>query len=280
MTEENKPKKGGIGLKVVVGFTMAIVIMFLVGMGGWWFGVLVIIVLSLGLWEFYGMAEAKGVQPRKLLGIIALIAFFAFLIKGDMLAAGFTATAFILAAIALEMIGGPEDSTRNMSYTVFGFIYLGLAAHGVLLRNLEPNEMGIFFFLTSVAGSVFCDTGAMFTGRSFGKRKLAPSISPAKTVEGFIGGIIVGVLGVVAFTFACNVIFLDTSYLTYKQAALLGLLLSVTGMVGDLVESMIKRDAGVKDSGSLFPGHGGLLDRLDSPLFTFAATYYFVKFAL
>jgi len=136
-------------------------------------------------------------------------------------------------------------------------------------------RVGILFVIIALAGSMICDTGAYFVGKAYGNRKLIPHISPSKTVEGCIGGLIGGVVGVCLFKGLADAFFFKTP-ISWKAAAALGLLLALAGMIGDLVESMMKRDAGVKDSGSVFPGHGGMLDRLDSPLFTIPVTFYFV----
>lgn len=141
----------------------------------------------------------------------------------------------------------------------FGMIYCALPLALMLeIRNVEKGGFLLCFLLLVIWGT---DVGAYFVGRTFGKRKLAPDISPGKTRAGFVGGVIVAcITGVVVSRFFS----LDFNYF---EVVFLSLLLSMVGQVGDLAESLLKRESGVKDSGNLIPGHGGLLDRLDSLLF-------------
>jgi phosphatidate cytidylyltransferase len=122
---------------------------------------------------------------------------------------------------------------------------------------------------------VLCDAGAYFAGRAWGKRKLAPKISPGKTIEGALGGIVVGTLAALACKGVFDLFWPDLSRgMPWALAAPIGLLLSTAGMVGDLVESLLKRDAAQKDAGSLLPGMGGVLDRIDSALLAIPVMYY------
>jgi CDP-diglyceride synthetase len=189
------------------------------------------------------------------------------------------------------------EAMASISGTFFGVFYVGwLLSHVIPLRffterivedegALAASELGLvpqtgaFLLVFCLTVVVLCDTGAYFAGRAYGKRKLAPSISPGKTVEGAIGGILVGTLGGVA----CKAVF-DffwpslTVILSWPLVVLLGVVLAAVGMVGDLVESMLKRDAEVKDAGALLPGMGGLLDRIDAPLLGIPVMYYLMLF--
>jgi phosphatidate cytidylyltransferase len=158
------------------------------------------------------------------------------------------------------------DATVTIAATLFGLVWIGLAfAHAVLLRDLHHGA-GI---MIDVAVATFLgDTGAYAGGRLFGRRPLAPEISPNKTVEGLFCGMVAAVLAVY-----CASIYQST-YLTGSRPLLLGLVIAVLGPLGDLFESAIKRDVGAKDAGSLFGAHGGALDRLDGVIFTVVAGYY------
>ncbi len=166
-------------------------------------------------------------------------------------------------------------STRDLTRTItdgavllFGVGYIGLTlGHLLLLRALEDGVFLIFFLLLITWGS---DTGAYVVGKTLGRRKLAPVISPNKTVEGFIGGLVLGT----TMALVAKLWFLPALALGHCLA--LGLLLAGIGTLGDLAESALKRSAGVKDSGTLIPGHGGVLDRVDSLLFTAPTFYYYV----
>ncbi len=150
--------------------------------------------------------------------------------------------------------------------TMLGVFWIGLAfAHAVLLRQL-PHGNGIL--IDVMVGTFLGDTGAYFGGRLFGRRPLAPEISPNKTVEGLICGMLVAIVAVF-----CAHLYQST-WLSQGQALALGLAIAVLGPIGDLFESLIKRDAGAKDAGSMFGAHGGALDRLDAISFTIVAAYY------
>ena len=159
-------------------------------------------------------------------------------------------------------------SLVDSAVLVFGVLYIGITlGHLLLTRALEGGEFLIFFlFLVTWAG----DTGAYYAGRGLGRRQLAPVISPNKTVEGVLGGLILAV----AAALVARAWFLPSFSVT--DCVAIGLLLTLAGALGDLTESVLKRSAGVKDSGTVIPAHGGMLDRLDSLLFAAPAFYYYV----
>ena len=153
-----------------------------------------------------------------------------------------------------------------------GFGWLALLPVLVLLRELEH---GLAWCIVMLGIAWLGDTGAYFAGRAWGSKKLAPQISPNKSVEGALGGVIAGVLLGLGSKLLCDVIRPDWSAaLPWSVALLFGLVLCVVGIIGDLVESLLKRDAEVKDTGALLPGMGGVLDRIDAPLLGLPAMYY------
>ena len=155
---------------------------------------------------------------------------------------------------------------------IFGVLYVGLLlGHFILLKNLENGEALVFFVILVTWLS---DTGGFFVGKTWGKHSLAPRLSPQKTIEGLLGGVLFSVVGAVLsqFTFV--------PFFSLGQCVMLGVGLAVLGAIGDLAESAIKRSVSVKDSGTMIPGHGGVLDRVDSLLFTGPAMYYYVMFSL
>ena len=148
----------------------------------------------------------------------------------------------------------------------FGIFYIGFCgAHLILLRSFPE---GVYWLLVLTSITVFSDTAAYYVGKKFGKTKLCPDLSPGKTRAGAVGGIIGGMLGGVV---AAAIVFGDVNFFMLGG---LGLILSTIGIVGDLIESVIKRVSGVKDSGNILPGHGGILDRCDSILLTAPVLYY------
>jgi phosphatidate cytidylyltransferase len=176
----------------------------------------------------------------------------------------------VMIALCLPLLSGKplRDALTNGMVLVLGVLYVGLTlSYLLLIRGLPDGALLIFFVvLVSWAG----DTGAYIVGKSLGRRALAPIISPKKTYEGLAGGLVLACL----MALAARAWFLPG--FSVVDCLVLGTLLTTAGLMGDLAESAVKRSAGFKDSGALIPGHGGMLDRLDSLLFTGPAFYYYV----
>lgn len=148
----------------------------------------------------------------------------------------------------------------------------------IALRNFG-GKYGSFFVLLALAVAWMSDTGAYFCGRFFGKNKLCPEISPKKTIEGFIGGVIICIISLIFIAFIFNnFVFMGNYSVNYLYIIILGLIGSPISALGDLSFSIIKRKCKVKDFGTIMPGHGGILDRFDSVIFTVPYVYLFVKF--
>jgi phosphatidate cytidylyltransferase len=182
----------------------------------------------------------------------------------------------LIAALTWQMRQRSGSPTANWALTVAGGIYLGTAgAHFILLRQLNNGQ---WWLLLALAGTWLADSGAYFIGRKFGVHKMTPALSPKKSWEGLAGGVAFGVifdaLLAVVLSQVLNI------YLPWWAGAVLGLIGALIGVLGDLSISMIKREVGAKDSGHIIPGHGGVLDRLDSLLFTIVVSYYFIVWAI
>jgi phosphatidate cytidylyltransferase len=159
-----------------------------------------------------------------------------------------------------------EGVTVSIGVTLLGIVWIGIPlVHAVLLRDLPDHGAGLL--VDVLVGTFVADTAAYATGRMFGSHKIAPSISPNKTIEGLIGGFLIGTMG---FWFAG----LYQDWLSGVDALIIGAAVAAIAPVGDLFESMLKRDLGTKDTGTLFGPHGGILDRLDAVFFTIVVGYY------
>ena len=177
----------------------------------------------------------------------------------------------IIAAILFFYLVSRHDFSRSLadvSVLIFGTLYIGFTLGHLLLTRALPDGIFLIFFVVLVTWAG--DTGAYYTGVSIGRTPLAPKISPNKTVEGLLGGCLLAVM----IALIARAWFIPS--LTIVDAVVLGIVLTLAGLIGDLSESMFKRGAGVKDSGGLIPGHGGMLDRLDSLLLTAPTYYYYV----
>lgn len=179
-------------------------------------------------------------------------------------------TLLLAAGLPLYSPLGLRESVVQSSLLVMGVLYIGLTLSCLLLTRALPGGEFLVFFVVLVTWAG--DTGAYLFGKTMGRRPLAPVTSPKKTVEGLLGGMILALVVAVA----SQVWFLPS--MTSLDAVVLGIFLTVAGLMGDLAESAIKRSVNHKDSGSLIPGHGGMLDRLDSLLFTAPCFYYYVTF--
>ncbi len=225
----------------------------------------------IGQYEFYKFYyKTFSIFPLLglLFGVMALFSFYAdgyvYEIKGAVL----TAVVILCLSCFIFFRANIYDSVSAVSVIVFGVLYVAWPlAHLIPLRGL-PNGHNLVFFILVITWGV--DTGAYYTGKNLGRHKLSPNISPGKTVEGAAGGVISCIL------LALFARWLFLPELSLNNTLLMGIVFGVVSQIGDLSESMLKRGAGVKDSGSLLPAHGGLLDRVDSVIFTLPLFYYYV----
>lgn len=239
----------------------------------WWSGV-VALVAVLGLLEWYGLARRILNAPLPAEGLVGgglLLLALAYTAAREPLAVPGFGSGAALFAVAVYSLGRAVTMPARRPLAVAGAVVLGtiyvggLFGHFLLLRSLEP--AGLALTLLAVAGTWATDSGAFFIGRALGGRPLAPSISPAKTVSGAVGGWACGFVVVLLGSVLLAAIPLP-------RALVLAVVVPVACQVGDLLESAIKREAGVKDSGRLLPGHGGILDRFDSLLLVIPCVYY------
>jgi phosphatidate cytidylyltransferase len=235
------------------------------------------VILALG--EFYHLASEADCQPTRALGYLAaLLVILCFVLdKPVWTVAIFAALVIASLAAGLTRAEYMKRSLASAGATVLGVSYVALLAGFLAGVRMIPDPPGlghlasklITLFLAMV---MMTDTGAYYTGRAMGRHKLAPRISPGKTVEGAVGGFIAAVIAGPL----CRVAFF--SQLPLLDSLLLGASIGILSQVGDLAESMLKRGSGVKDSSHLLPGHGGMLDRLDSILFCAPLIYYYSRF--
>jgi phosphatidate cytidylyltransferase len=269
-------------------------VLYIIVQGGVLYLVTVVVIVTLGQREFYRLIEEKGAHPIWGLGLGAGAALPVVAYVGNEYHATLLLTASLL-GLMVAQLGKAQitEALASISGTFFGVFYVGwLLSHTVVLRyfyeaaishydaagvlsiGLAP-EAGVFFMVYVLAVVLSCDTGAYFAGRAYGRRKLAPRVSPGKTVEGALGGIVAGTLGGLVAKGLFDVFWPELSAAFPGAVAIsFGIVLSLVGIVGDLVESLLKRDAAMKDTGTLLPGMGGVLDRIDSPLLGVPIMYY------
>jgi phosphatidate cytidylyltransferase len=261
----NRAGGSDVGSRTLFALPLIALALFLVITGGPIFVAGLFVLGCICLHELYGMYERA--HPVRLAGFLALAGLLVAALYGS---PTHPTQVLLAAAAALPVLFGLTLSQRRpsvggMALTLLGIYWIGFAlAHAVLLRGL-PHGEGIV--IDVLVGTFLGDTGAYLGGRLFGRRPLAPHISPNKTVEGLVIGMVCSVLSV---WFAGRY----QEWLPGSHALVLGLGVAVFAPIGDLFESFVKRQAGTKDTGHLLGAHGGLLDRLDAVLFTAVAGYY------
>nr|WP_256488004.1 phosphatidate cytidylyltransferase [Deinococcus sp. HSC-46F16] len=265
-------------LTSVVGFAVVSVVVWI----GWVALLPALVVLSvMGLFEYIRMLDRNDIDVRRVsLGVFgaAIIVASLPMLPAPPWEGGSWREVVLTVALGyllvMEVMRPGERPLERVVYSLFGLLYIPwLLGYFLLLRYTPDGEAGLLYFALPLLATFAADIGGYFGGHFFGRRKLAPEVSPGKTVEGAIGGL--------AFSF---VIVLAMTQLTQigspLDALLLSILVASASQLGDLSESLIKRALKTKDSGSSLPGHGGFLDRLDSLLFAVPATYLFLNISL
>jgi phosphatidate cytidylyltransferase len=249
---------------LIVGFTA----LFAILAGGLWLTALILVIVFYGSKEYTEILKHKGFLPshKIILASSLLFAALAYFNRFDLIPLAFTISAVM--AFMWVLFRGRQPYIANVATTLLGFVYCGwFPLHLLFLRGL-PEGIGytVMLFFAVLVTDTFC----YFTGCKLGKHKLSAVISPNKTIEGSIGGSLMCLLFSLGIGLAIG--------LPWYHTLILGLLIAAFAQIGDLCESMIKRDAGVKDSSNVLPGHGGFLDRTDSYILTIPIVYYYLQY--
>jgi phosphatidate cytidylyltransferase len=253
------------------------IIVITIWFGDPWFSILIAAATLAGTYEFYRMANFDRRDPLLYLGLLWALAL---VLSPHYSSIGFLSivvTATMLISLICLLCRSPrENAFSNWAWMIVGALYVGwMLSYWLNLCDLPDGQSWVYLAMLTIFAN---DTGAFFVGRARGRHKLLPAISPAKTWEGAIGGLISAILGAIVITMILNLI----SPFTFKywQIILLGFLVSLFAQLGDLAESLLKRNMEVKESGNLLPGHGGILDRFDSLIFVGAVVYYYVVWVM
>jgi phosphatidate cytidylyltransferase len=290
--------KNDLPARLLTAAVLIPVAIYMVIAGGLWLLGTIMTLVLVGQREFYRMIEDKGAHPLVGFGLSAAMALCLVQYLGTDYQANLLMTATLLVVLVAQLGKAKiTEALASVSGTFFGVFYVGwLLSHAISLRafygvvadrygevnaalvGISP-DCGIFLMFFTLFIVIWCDAGAYFGGRAYGKRKLAPAISPGKSVEGAVSGVIGGILGAIVCKGGFELFWPDLSAsLSWYAVGVLALLLSAAGIVGDLIESLLKRDADVKDTGQLLPGTGGVLDRIDSFLLAIPVMYYAMLF--
>ena len=271
--------------RLIMGLGIGFTAFFAILLGGIPLTALCLIIVFIGSKEYTKILENKGFTPsyKIIIASSLIFAFIAYFNRLDLLPLAITVSTFM--AFMWVLFRGKQPYIANVATTILGFVYCGwFPLHLLLLRdigNLEPVYNGFLKTNPTLEGAAYAllllfsviltDSCCYYAGIQFGKHKLAEVISPNKTIEGAIGGTAMCVL-------FCLIFGIFVFHLAWYHALVIGLLIAGFAQIGDLCESMIKRDAGVKDSSDIIPGHGGFLDRTDSYILTIPVIYYYLEF--
>ncbi len=247
--------------------------------GGFWFLFLVLAISLVALNEFYNLVKQKGFNPYYTVGnlfsaLLLISTFFSgnsYLWERNII---FILTSAVIVSFCTAVfIRRRSQATANVSLTLLGVVFVGLLfSYLILIRSLTLHGKYLFMLMVVLWVS---DTLAYFIGKTIGRHQLSQYISPKKTIEGAVAGLFGAILSTVAFYYLIEP---NSGFEMLKHYLILGFFAGVLGQMSDLSESLIKRDVGAKDSSNIVPGHGGVLDRMDSFIFSAPFFYYYLKF--
>lgn len=264
-------------LTAVIGIPVAI---YIINYGTWLFAAAVALLAVVAWHEFAKMMYAKDINVQYGIGLFCIILALACTWLGNEQELNMVILLLVLLIMTKTVISHKDFGIIDAAITLLGTLYVGLPfSHLLLLRFTEQYQYiptilgnlstGAAYLWLAFIGTWSSDTMAYFVGSMFGRHKLCPAVSPGKTYEGAAGGLVGSVIGITAMGTLCG--------LSLTHTLILGLLVGIAAPVGDLAESALKRFTGVKDSGNVLPGHGGVLDRFDAIMFAAPVVYYYVK---
>lgn len=268
--------------RAITGWTFLVIIFTAVLMGGWVLGVFLTALMCFGMKELIAMLHSKNLYPSIVTSYLGCLLFFFLGCIGEIQYLHLATLFLIICAFLAILRRGKSARIKDIGATLLCVLYGGmLPSHFLYIRNMDAGTFNLFgydisqalgFVILMVVCITVTDVGAYFIGCKFGKHKLWEAVSPKKTIEGSVGGAVSSLV----FALALGAV-ID---LTLFQSLLIGILITTFAQLGDLVESMMKRDAGAKDASDILPGHGGFLDRADSYIFTVAISYYFFYYCV
>ncbi len=263
--------------RLIVAIVLLPVGLLAIAYGGFPYAFLVILILALAAWEYTLLFRAGGLQPAGFL----IVAGSLLLLLGRVFN-GFESSTWLLSLLTLASMTyhllayerGRDQAATDFGVTLAGILYFGwIGGYLISLRHLPEGKWWVLLVLPVVW---LADSGAYFIGMRFGRHRLSPRLSPKKTWEGYLGGIVTGVIGGVLLAALWRIGAGSQSALTLLRGAVMGFILAAITPLGDLGESMIKRQVGAKDSSNILPGHGGIFDRIDSWLWAGVIGYYLI----
>jgi phosphatidate cytidylyltransferase len=251
--------------RIITGVTAGVAFFVLLYLGAYWFTGLIVLSSIIGFDEFVrmnGLKKHKATTWAGYIGIVFLTIPWKAVDVYSILSVDHLMWLFLFVMLCITVISKNKVTIDEIALSFLGIVYIGLGFHYMIVTRMIENG-GLFWTLLIYFCIWGTDSGAYFTGSAIGKHPLWPTISPKKSIEGAVGGILVSVVVALCFSLA------EPDMLSWKHALLLGVIVGIVGQMGDLIQSAYKRVKGIKDTGTILPGHGGVLDRVDSWLIVF-----------
>jgi phosphatidate cytidylyltransferase len=261
--------------RVVVGLLLIPLAALVICLGGWPYALAITLVLCIAGWEYWRMMQNGGFSPSLFLLVGGITAFGLVQQFFSHTVNEYTFTFLILATMTVSVCRfelGEEQPASNFALNIAGLVYLGwMGSYLISLRNLPD---GIWWVAVTLPAAWASDVGAFFIGSQIGKHRLAPRVSPRKSWEGYLGGLPFAVAWSVGMAWFAQG---QVAAITPIKGAILGMAIGLTAPLGDLFESLLKRQFGIKDTSHILPGHGGVMDRIDSTLWTGAISFFLIS---
>lgn len=246
--------------RIVTGIIAATLFMIPFVIGGYWFTCVTIILAVMAYYEFSRMIKIRIFNIKWLIGLIGIVLLFSSLLNTGWEEMQIKVLLALIISLLTLTVFNEAFSIEKSGILLIGVLYIGFGFESLAEARIENGIVWTLAILLSIWAS---DSGAYFIGKKFGKRKLAEKISPNKTIEGAVGGILTALVFGITLQLTIN------PYGDLVEAIIITFFVSIAGQLGDLIESALKRNYSVKDSGKILPGHGGILDRSDSWIFVF-----------
>jgi len=252
-------------------------ILLMIWLGGVYFSIFITVVVVLALKEFYNLYNSKGIYASLSMGLVGsvfFIWFYHFEPYLNMLAVIQLAIAFVILLLVFELFSKKKNPASNLAYTLFGIAYIPMLLGTLIALRQIDMSYGTYYTVAVIVSVWICDSAAFGFGVKWGKKKIFPRTSPNKSIVGSIAGFI----SVLIFFHILAYFHLPSTDFTFQDIIIFSIISGVFGQLGDFVESLFKRDVGVKDSSTFLMGHGGVLDRFDSLIFAAPLTYFYLNF--
>lgn len=263
--------------RAITGIFIVPVVVGVVYAGGWVYGLFILTILVLAGLEYERMAKALNMSPTRVIllaGVVAIVTALNYQPEVYLAPAITLSIALALGYHLIQYERGDDNASRNWAGTTLGMVYLGLMGGYMLATRNLPN--GLWWTLIVLPATMLADTGGYAIGKSMGRHKMAARLSPKKTWEGFIGGVVFSIVITGGLAWLWQNMGENAELITWQHGMIIGLIVAFIGPIGDLGISMLKREANIKDSGTLLAGMGGMLDRIDSWLLASAAGYFYI----